>query len=391
MGDEDDDWFLLLYIIYQEEEEQQEALSFRDRLHNRSRQLRSGTIRRRSLHAPSQSAFQHLYNSRQDDALVTLCGFDHQSFASLHALFVVPFENYSPYSSDGRIHRRPARRRRRRLITSVQCLALVLAWTRTRGQYAVLQLIFGFTKAHLSLWLRFGRRVLTKILRNNPHAQVRIPTDEEIAEFEAVITEKYPALEHCWGAMDGLKLRLGRSGNDQTQNMFFNGWTHDHYVSNLFLFSPDGKIRASYINAPGTFHDSTMANMSGIYNQIDDVYHRLGSKVVVDSAFSGDNRQSLYKSHQHNMDQHGNIRQQREVHRQATSVRQLSEWGMRGLQGSFPRLKDRLIYEERGERRIILEMLVLLYNYRASTVGINQIQSTYMPYLARSANDLINY
>ena len=119
---------------------------------------------------------------------------------------------------------------------------------------------------------------------------------------------------------------------------------------------------------------------------IDNVYGRLGSKIVVDLAFASNGRPSLYKSHQNNFDGRGNQRQNSLLHRQATSVRQLSEWGMRGLQGSFPRLKDRLKYEERGERRIILEMVVLLYNFRASTVGMNQIQSTFMPHLERSAN-----
>ena len=132
--------------------------------------------------------------------------------------------------------------------------------------------------------------------------------------------------------------------------------------------------------------------LSSVWDKIDILYERLGSKVVVDSAFSADNRRSVYKSHQNNIDRYGNVRQKSEVHRQATSVRQLSEWGMRGLQGSFPRLKDRLPYEERGERKLILEMIVLLYNYRASTVGMNQIQSTYMPHLRRSANSIIrNY
>jgi hypothetical protein len=190
--------------------------------------------------------------------------------------------------------------------------------------------------------------------------------------------------------MDGLKLRLERSGDATIQNNFYNGWTHDHYVSNLFLFSPDGRVRACYINAPGTFHDSTMANMSNIYDLVDGLYERKGSKIVVDSAFAADRRPSIYKSHQHNFDKSGRVRQKSQVHKQATSVRQLSEWGMRGLQGSFPRLKDRLLYEERGERRIILEMVVLLYNYRASTVGMNQIQSTFMPYLERSANQFIS-
>ncbi len=369
--------------------------SFHSTLILNSRRLRQGKMRRLSLHHPRESSFAKLFNSGQDDALVTMCGFDHASFAILHAKFKVEYDKYSPYSKNGRIRKLPPqqdvrtgnkKRGRPRLLSSIHCLGLALTWTRTQGSYAVLQVIFGLTPGQLSLWLRFSRRLVVKVLRDDPHAKVMIPSDMEIRSFEAAIVAKYPALTNCWGAMDGLKLRLQRAGDQRVQNMFFNGWTHDHYVSNLFLFSPDGKIRACYINAPGTFHDSTMANMSMVYTVVDDVYHRLGSKIVVDSAFASDGRPSLYKSHQNNFDRQGNQRQCPLLHRQATSVRQLSEWGMRGLQGSFPRLKDRLEYEERGERRIILEMIVLLYNFRASTVGLNQIQSTFMPNLERSAN-----
>ena len=45
---------------------------------------------------------------------------------------------------------------------------------------------------------------------------------------------------------------------------------------------------------------------------------------------------------------------------QATSCRQDVEWGMRGLQGSFPGLKDHIIYDENGERAIILKLITLL-------------------------------
>ena len=57
---------------------------------------------------------------------------------------------------------------------------------------------------------------------------------------------------------------------------------------------------------------------------------------------------------------------------------------MRCLQGSFPRIKDKFRYEEKGERKLILQMIVLLYNFRASKVGQNQIASVYMPYLHTS-------
>ena len=35
---------------------------------------------------------------------------------------------------------------------------------------------------------------------------------------------------------------------------------------------------------------------------------------------------------------------------QATSCQQAAESGMQGLQDSFPRLKDRIIYEEMGNK-----------------------------------------
>jgi hypothetical protein len=62
--------------------------------------------------------------------------------------------------------------------------------------------------------------------------------------------------------------------------------------------------------------------------------------------------------------------------RQATLVRQTAEWGMRMIQMLFSWIKDLFVYEERGEQRICLKMLVLIYNMRARMVGINQIWNT---------------
>ncbi len=65
---------------------------------------------------------------------------------------------------------------------------------------------------------------------------------------------------------------------------------------------------------------------------------------------------------------------------------------MLAMQASFPRVKDRFVYEERGERRIVLKMFVLLYNIHARMVGINQIRNTYMKYhLERDANEDVRF
>ena len=68
-------------------------------------------------------------------------------------------------------------------------------------------------------------------------------------------------------------------------------------------------------------------------------------------------------------------------------MHQSAEWGMRAIQSSFPRLKDRFVYEETGERKIIFKFMLLLYNVRARRVGINQIQNTYMPHLNKDVNE----
>ena len=55
----------------------------------------------------------------------------------------------------------------------------------------VIQIIFGLSRSAVSLYIRFGRRVLIEALRKNPSAKVEIPNEKKIAEYkEAVKREK---------------------------------------------------------------------------------------------------------------------------------------------------------------------------------------------------------
>ena len=197
-----------------------------------------------------------------------------------------------------------------------------------------------------------------------------------------------------WGALDGLKATIGKSGHDNTQNKFYNGWTHGHYVNSIFLFSPDGKIRMTVFNCPGVMHDSDMAG-HGLYEKMENVYVQTGGKVVVDSAFKLKDMNCLVKSSQTDPTEASAML----VNRDATSVRQLSEWGMRMIQGGFPRIKDCIQYEEEGDRKIIFMLMIHLYNFKTSNIGINMILNTYMETresyyeydgLAPYANDFLN-
>ncbi len=61
-----------------------------------------------------------------------------------------------------------------------------------------------------------------------------------------------------------------------------------------------------------------------------------------------------------------------------TSLRQASEWGMRGLQGTFPRCKKRMPSNPET-RRLVLECIVLIHNFRTEIVGFSQIRSVFDP------------
>lgn len=77
------------------------------------------------------------------------------------------------------------------------------------------------------------------------------------------------------------------------------------------------------------------------------------------------------------------------VLKEATAVRQSSEWGVNSWPVSFPRLKDKLRFECDGERGRILLCMVLLHNLRVERVGQNQLKSVfYKNHLAVNAEGM---
>jgi hypothetical protein len=65
--------------------------------------------------------------------------------------------------------------------------------------------------------------------------------------------------------MDGLKQYLQQAGNTEIQEQFYNGWTHNHYVTSVFCFCPCGTIPIAFFNVPGSVHDSQVAELGKIY------------------------------------------------------------------------------------------------------------------------------
>jgi hypothetical protein len=253
-------------------------------------------------------------------------------------------------------------------------------WTRTTAQDFVLGSYFGLVCSSVSVWPRFGKRLLLEVLRQREDSVIKLPSPEKVEQYKQSISQQYPSLENVALFGDGLKILLQRAGDDIVQNRFYNGWTHDHYVSNVFVFAPDGTIVMAVLNCPGSMHDSELATLGepSMYDKIDQLYEETGCQCVMDSAFAARRRPSIIKSFaRDNIAFQANTPEELQVLKDAKSVRQAAKWGMRALQGSFPRLRSRWKWEEADERLVGISLIVYLSNHRANNIDVNQIRTVY--------------
>jgi hypothetical protein len=214
------------------------------------RYIRQRRIPRHSLLYVKISPWHRVFNSGDPQAMITLTGFDMESFMYICALFCPLYNDYSPFIDENRyIVKKKTKRGGPRLMKAEDCLGLVvLAWTHTQGCLMSLQLIFGMTMTPVAKYLQFACRILVVVLINNDMAKIEMPMGEE---YRSMIAVRHPALRDVWGTMDGLKVRIESAADFFAQWMFYNGWKSDHFVSAVLCFAPDGTIPAAFFNVPG--------------------------------------------------------------------------------------------------------------------------------------------
>lgn len=201
-----------------------------------ARRRRDRRITRAALQHPSMSAFSVLFGSGCDQSLITVTGLDHRSFRYILAKFSTVYSSFTPYSADGNITRLPQTASSKglpRTLSPVHCLGLLLAWTRTRGSEYVLCMLFGVTGFVCSLFLRFGRRILIRVLRDDPIAAVRMPDDDEVSQYKEAIRQSYSLLTDAYAVADGLKLTLEET-SDAVIAILSNIRTGHHFITNGF-------------------------------------------------------------------------------------------------------------------------------------------------------------
>jgi hypothetical protein len=158
-------------------------------------------------------------------------------------------------------------------------------------------------------------------------------------------------------------------------------------VNNVFAYGPDGKVVFAAINFPGSWADGSL--MACFMRHMKS---KIGNfKIYVDQGFpqSGEAHGTLV----------GPItkRAARRLHRDVrkyllrisnahTSLWQASEeWGMCGLQGTFPCCKKCSPSDPKLCRRAI-KAIVFVHNFRTDYVGYSQIQTVFLPEYVRIEN-----
>ncbi len=197
--------------------------------------------------------------------------------------------------------------------------------------------------------------------------------------FNSMIRNCEPTVDNVIRFMDGVLLATECTSENVTQNAFYSGYQCDTMINNVFSYCPDGKVFIAAINFPGRWADGSVSVWL-----LQSIRKRIGSYTIcVDQGFphSGYSWNILVRPmHEWSVRRwHPGIQDYLlRLSNVYTSLWQASEWGMRGLQGSFSCIK-KCLHTHCSQKRLVVESIVLIHNFRSEIVGPNQIKTVLDP------------
>jgi hypothetical protein len=323
-------------------------------------------LHRCAILAPAESPWIKLYRHGDASSFLTMTGLSRQAFSLL--LNVLFPDNQQPKKAG-----RPP------LMDPTAQLGLYLFYIGSTMGIKHLCLIFGITPSVCSRTIRAMLLLVVRKLFRHPLAMVHFPDADKMAMFARLINLREPEVNDVIGFMDGISLSSECTSEQFEQNAMYSGYHSDTMVNNIFAYGPDGKVFLCAINFPGSWHDGSITA-----NILPFIQNNIGRyKMCVDQGFprSGDAAEILVGpiSRKKAAKLAPNLRPYLlRLSNVYVSLRQASEWGMRGLQGSFPRCKKRLPGNPLKRKRVI-QSIVLVHNFRTEVVGLNQIRTVFDP------------
>ena len=339
-------------------------IKYHNSIRDRSYLLRAAVVH------PSLSPWRYLYEHGDDCSFLHLTGLTREAFIILQDIL------FPPEPSDEFGRRPPGRPK---LLDKSSSLGLLLFYIGSMMTNKYLCLIFGIVPTQCTIYIKDMLLLATDKLCCHPLSSVRFPDAAKMEQFAAMVNAREPLIDDVIGFMDGVSLPTQCTSEENEQNAMYDGYTCDTTVNNVLAYGPDGKVFLSALNFPGSWTDGKMSA-----HFIEFIKRKIGRyKICVDQGFprQGEaygilvgpiSRRTARGLHR---DVRDYLLKISNIH---TSLRQASEWGMRGLQGTFPRLKSRLPYDKK-KRRLVLETIVFIHNLRTDIVGMNQIKTVFFP------------
>jgi hypothetical protein len=187
--------------------------------------------------------WQQLYWSKSNRAFLTTMGFDVATFqAILEAGFAqrwcttpIPCPDVNPAGQT---------RLNGRSIDAPTALGLVLHYLSSTVHEVALQEIFAVVPTSTSRYITFGLKIFLATLREMPDAKISWPKGDEFQHLNNLIRDRHPRLTGALTSIDSLNLPVQTSGNQDIENASYNGWLHDHFVSSVLVFAPNGMLRS---------------------------------------------------------------------------------------------------------------------------------------------------
>jgi hypothetical protein len=151
-----------------------------------------------------------------------------------------------------------------------------------------------------------------------------------------------------------------------------------------------GVIIAANFNAPGSWHDSRVAQpiYDKLQNETPDGFYLVADTAFPRGAVEIEGRiMAPIKSGQRLRGTDDEIEERFAYDRELLSFRQTAEWGMRSIQGSFGQLRMPLQINDKDARGDLLEICFRLHNLRTRRIGYNEIEKVYMPEWRKTLDD----
>lgn len=321
---------------------------------------------------PSESTWHHLYRFGSNEAFINVMGLNRAAF---HKLLLAFAPHYSVKSGAGKRGRPP------KLNSKRMVLGLLLHYYAGTCEIKTLCELFRMPPSTCARIIHHAEFALFQALPTLKHARIRWPSFEEQRQWARFIEDREPLVGKRFGFIDGKNYPVARPGDDNKQNSYYNGWLHRHFATSCICFGVDGRIIWMKLNCPGSWNDGEMSRsfrekLMNPLKTLDDY------GVVADSAFPVAGpmlRRIVTPLKEGDLDRcDPSLRAEITAKSSAiTSIRQAAEWGVGSVEKCFRRILLSLPFDDEV-RRVRLENIHRLHNFRVGEMGSSQIRAVFI-------------